>query len=107
MSSPLRHLLLTAITLFALAAPAAAAKAPATVWLCRPGLAHNPCYPSQKTTRYTPGGAPVGVEDIKPASHPKVDCFYVYPTVSDQKRLLATRAIAPEERSIALYQAAR
>jgi hypothetical protein len=107
MSSPLRHLLLTAVIFGALAAPAAAAKAPATVWLCRPGLAHNPCDPSQKTTRYTPADAPVGVQALKPARRPKVDCFYVYPTVSDQKRLLSTRAIDPEERSIALYQAAR
>jgi hypothetical protein len=107
MSSPLRHLLLTAVVFGALAAPAAAAKAPATVWLCRPGLAHNPCDPSETTTRYTPAGARVAVEDLKPARHPKVDCFYVYPTVSDQKRLLATRTIDPEERSIALYQAAR
>jgi hypothetical protein len=107
MSSPLRFLLLSALVFGVLAAPAAAAKAPATVWLCRPGLAHNPCDPSQKTTRYTPAGAPTGVEDLKPARHPKIDCFYVYPTVSDQRRVIATRAIDPEERSIALYQAAR
>ena len=36
-----------------------------------------------------------------------VDCFYVYPTVSDQQTLLATKAKDPEIRSIALYQAAR
>jgi hypothetical protein len=37
----------------------------------------------------------------------RVDCFYVYPTVSDQKGPNATRAADPEVRSIALYQAAR
>ena len=37
----------------------------------------------------------------------KVDCFYVYPTVSDQQTKNANLHIDPEERSIALYQAAR
>ena len=36
-----------------------------------------------------------------------VDCFYVYPTVSDQQSRLATKRVDPEIRSIALYQAAR
>ena len=41
------------------------------------------------------------------APAPKIDCFYVYPTVSDQKTAARTCTIDPEERSIALYQAAR
>ena len=41
-------------------------------------------------------------------AHPrKLDCFYVYPTVSDQNTPAATKAIDPELRSIALYQTAR
>ena len=44
---------------------------------------------------------------MKPAKHPKIDCFYVYPTVSDQMGPNATRSVDPELRSIALYQAAR
>jgi hypothetical protein len=107
MSAALRGLLLATVVLAANVAPAAAATTPATVWLCRPGLANNPCNPSQKTTRYTPAGAPTGVEDLEPARHPKIDCFYLYPTVSDQKQDVATRAIDPQERSIALYEAAR
>jgi pimeloyl-ACP methyl ester carboxylesterase len=100
-------LLVTGLALGLLAAPASGASAPATIWLCRPGLAHNPCSPGQSTTRFSPAGARLGVSALRPASHPKVDCFYVYPTVSDQKRLVATRTVDPEERSIALYQAAR
>jgi hypothetical protein len=38
---------------------------------------------------------------------PPIDCFYVYPTVSDQSTPLANLQIDPEERSVALYQAAR
>jgi hypothetical protein len=36
-----------------------------------------------------------------------IDCFYVYPTVSDQLGPNADLSISPEVRSIALYQAAR
>jgi pimeloyl-ACP methyl ester carboxylesterase len=42
-----------------------------------------------------------------PRRKPTVDCFYVYPTVSDQQTQNANLQIDPEERSIALYQAAR
>jgi hypothetical protein len=86
------------------AAPAASAK---TTWLCRPGLADNPCEPSLSTTvfdRYSGAGTVTHPARMK---RRKVDCFYVYPTVSDQKGPNATRAIDPEVRSIALYQAAR
>jgi hypothetical protein len=107
MRRPLRPVLLAVLAFAAIAVPAHAASAPATVWLCRPGVAPDPCNPSQRTARFTPAGQPAGIESIKAAKHPKIDCFYVYPTVSDQKRLVATRAIDPEERSIALYQAAR
>jgi hypothetical protein len=102
-----RLALLACACAFVLAPAAQAARAPATVWLCRPGLHDDPCAPSQTTTRFTPTGQPLGVAQALPARHARVDCFYVYPTVSDQKRLVATRAIAQEERSVALYQAAR
>jgi hypothetical protein len=106
----MRASLRLAVTLFAAAcvfAPAAQAAQPATVWLCRPGLRGDPCAPGQTTTRVAPTGQPLGIEQALPARHAGIDCFYVYPTVSDQKRLVATRAIDPEERSVALYQAAR
>jgi Protein of unknown function (DUF3089) len=79
----------------------------ATKWLCRPGLAENTCTPSLKTTLISPAGEIEGVRKVKPAKHPKIDCFYVYPTVSNQAGPNATRSIDPELRSIALYQAAR
>jgi hypothetical protein len=49
----------------------------------------------------------LGVLHPTRVKHPAIDCFYVYPTVSDQKTTLANLHIDPEERSIALYQAAR
>ena len=89
----------------ALLASTAAAAEP--VWLCKPGIANNPCDTSLKTTLVSPTGQPLGVRNVQPARHPKIDCFYVYPTVSDQKTGNANLNIDPEERSIALYQAAR
>jgi hypothetical protein len=47
------------------------------------------------------------VARIRATSKPSFDCFYVYPTVTDQMTPLATLRIEREERSIALYQAAR
>jgi hypothetical protein len=75
-------------------------------WLCRPGLAGQPCVGDQ-TTRYfaSDGSSRVG----KPArtAHPPIDCFYVYPTVSNQPTPNATQTDDPEIRSIAKYQAQR
>jgi Protein of unknown function (DUF3089) len=88
-------------------APAPAAATPPTKWLCKPGQRPDPCAPGLKTTRYSPSGRPLGVHAVKADKRRTIDCFYVYPTVSDQKRPVATRRIDPEERSIALYQAAR
>src|SRR5436190_19536034 len=102
----MRRAALTAVALVAGLAVAAPAHA-RTVWLCKPGRRHDPCAPSLTTTRFTPAGAAVRVIKVKRARHPRIDCFYVYPTVSDQQRLAATLRVDPVERSIALYQAAR
>jgi hypothetical protein len=87
------------------AAPALAA--PKTKWLCKPGLEHNACRVGLRTTTYSPAGKKLGVRTPRVVRPKAIDCFYVYPTVSDQMRPNATRRIDPEERSIALYQAAR
>jgi Protein of unknown function (DUF3089) len=89
----------------ALALPSAAGAK--THWLCKPGKADNPCDVSLNTTLLSPTGKRLKVEHIKAPRHPKFDCFYVYPTVSDQKTGVANFHIDPELRSIALYQAAR
>jgi Protein of unknown function (DUF3089) len=101
-----RHLVLIAALALAawLVPPVASAK---TVWLCRPGASPNPCTPGLSTTVYSPSLAPLRVVRPTAVRHPAIDCFYVYPTVSDQKTTFANLHIDPEERSIALYQAAR
>jgi DUF3089 family protein len=98
--------------LCALAAPAAQAKKPkkirdTTTWLCKPGIADNPCEPGFDTTLVSPDGQITGTQTVKPDRKRRFDCFYVYPTVSDDKSVNSDLSIDPEERSIALYQAAR
>jgi hypothetical protein len=89
-----------------LATPAAAGAADKTKWLCEPGAKADPCHVSLKATVLNADGSST-VENATNAKHPKFDCFYVYPTVSDQKTINATLRIDPEERAIATYQAAR
>ncbi len=89
----------------ALAAGASAASKP--VWLCKPGLANDPCTPGLSTTVYNAKLRKLGVQHPRAVKHPAIDCFYVYPTVSDEPTGNSDLVIHPEERSIALYQAAR
>jgi MFS family permease len=77
------------------------------VWLCKPGQRTNPCEPRLTTTTFSPTGKRLGVERVQRARRRRADCFYVYPTVSDQQRPQATQVVDDVLRSIALYQAAR
>jgi hypothetical protein len=94
---------LTAAASCALAAPAAQAD---VAWLCRPGPAVNPCNGPQATTYFEPDGSSRVATPAVPAD-PPIDCFYVYPTVSNQPTPNATKAPDPEIKSIATYQAQR
>lgn len=89
------------------ALPGVAAAKDKTVWLCKPGLADNPCGGSLDVTKLSPAGDILGTEKVKRERNPKVDCFYIYPTVSDDKTPNSDLSVDPEERSIALYQASR
>jgi hypothetical protein len=77
------------------------------VWLCKPGQKENPCEPSLRSTLFSPAGERLGVQKTRRASRRRADCFYVYPTVSDQQRPQATQVVDEVLRSIALFQAAR
>jgi hypothetical protein len=88
------------------AATTSTAPRPNIVWLCRPGLARNPCESSETATVVSATGATTQ-ETTAPAADPKVDCFYVYPTVSDQKTTIANLHVDPEEQAIAVTQASR
>jgi len=104
----IRRLSVIAAAAAALAVAAGASGAQArTVWLCFPGHGPDPCAPGLSTTVYTPSLHRLRVIHPRPARPPAIDCFYVYPTVSDQPTGNANLHIDPEERSVALYQAAR
>jgi Protein of unknown function (DUF3089) len=77
------------------------------VWLCKPGMHANPCEPSLTTTVYSPIGKRLGVQHVHQAKRRRADCFYVYPTVSDQQRPQATQVVDDVLRSVALQQTAR
>src|SRR5688572_5163695 len=106
--SPARALFLVLATAFAGAAllavaPAAEAK---TVWLCKPGKADNPCLGSLETTHYSSSGSS-HVANPRNARRPRIDCFHVYPTVSEQMGPNSDREVEPQQEAIAEYQAAR
>src|SRR3954447_16560842 len=84
-------------------APGAHAK---VAWLCHPSMASDPCHGDLTTTYFEPDGSSHVATPAVPAN-PGIDCFYVYPTVSNQPTPNATQTADPEVRSIALYQAQR
>jgi hypothetical protein len=88
--------------------PAAqATEAPSnTVWLCKPGLADNPCEADMTTTVIAADNTST-TETASPAEDPTIDCFYVYPTVSGQTTTNADLTIDPEEVAVANSHASR
>ena len=77
-----------------------------TVWLCEPGVEPNPCRESLETTVQAEDGSST-VESPGLAERPKIDCFYVYPTVSEDPGQNSDLSIDPEHEAIARYQAGR
>jgi hypothetical protein len=75
-----------------------------TVWLCRPGQAHDPCTASLKTTVISSNNTR-HVVTYKPAVDPPVDCFYLYPNVTLQQTATANLQIDPQETAIAELEA--
>lgn len=84
---------------------AAASSPHKTVWLCLPGRAADPCDTSLATTVVRADGSK-SVERPRRPANPPVDCFYVYPTVSDEPTGNASLAIGLPEILVAEAQAA-
>ncbi|MEV4153129.1 DUF3089 domain-containing protein [Nocardia salmonicida] len=95
----------TGLVTATVSAPASAQPTAATTWLCRPDIADDPCDLPSDTTDLATGTVTTAAQ--APDSDKPVDCFYVYPTVSDQIALSADPIASPEVQSIARYQAAR
>ena len=89
------------------AQPAASAE-PKFKWLCKPGRANDPCQTSLRTETVSKDES-LGFSTPKALTRlrNKVDCFYVYPTVSSQPGPNADLTEGPEISGIAEQQAAR
>jgi hypothetical protein len=93
-----------------LAAPATAQPAPAPdyrkpeSWLCRPD-AKDPCSGDASTSRVT-ADATVTLDMLPASKKPKIDCFYVYPTVSTDPTPNSDMTADPAETFVAQAQAA-
>ncbi|MGH8988136.1 MAG: DUF3089 domain-containing protein [Acidimicrobiales bacterium] len=75
-----------------------------TVWLCRPGLAHDPCTVPFATTSIAAQGKRT-VENPSGTTGSPFDCFYVYPTVSSEHGENANLVVQPIERDVAIVEA--
>ena len=84
--------------------PARLTVAHPTVWLCQPATTDDPCDTPLATTAVHPDGSTT-VERVAAPSQP-VDCFYVYPTVSQAATTNAPLRAEEAERSTAVAQAA-
>jgi hypothetical protein len=106
-STLVRLLLATAAALCLLGAGLATPASARTKWLCRPGHSPNPCAAGLNATIVSPTNAKLRTEKTKVATKAPIDCFYVYPTVSDQPTPNANLNIDPEEEAVARFQASR
>jgi hypothetical protein len=87
----------------------ARAAAEETVWLCKPGISDNPCLDeSLSGSLYLPefNGEPERF-DYRPARSTRFDCFYVYPTQSEQETPNANLDRDPELKRVAVNQASQ
>ena len=100
---PLAIIVLLLLGAFAAGADAAGK----TKWLCSPAAADDPCQTPLRSTLLAPDGTEAGTKAPERSSRRRLDCFYVYPTVSDQPTQNANLDVDPELDSIAQYQAAR
>jgi len=74
-------------------------------WLCLPGR-QDACTVDLSTTVIAADGS-MTEEAWKAAANPRVDCFYVYPTVSREPRISADMFQGPAERQVVRVQFAR
>ncbi|HEX7490759.1 MAG TPA: DUF3089 domain-containing protein [Candidatus Limnocylindrales bacterium] len=77
-----------------------------TVWLCKPGIANNPCAGSLDATSVS-ADLTATVVVASASAKPPIDCFYVYPTISSETTVNADLKIGEEEQAVATAQAAQ
>ena len=103
-----------ALTVFAIVGftfSSAATAADSTSWLCKPGQVDNPCVGDAATASQNLNGVSNEADGSTPAlgykvnPDPPVDCFYVYPTQSNQSTPNADLTPDPEIKAVAINQA--
>jgi hypothetical protein len=77
-----------------------------TVWLCRPGLASDPCAGNLSSTVVTASGQRT-VRTQADRGSPKFNCFYLYPTSSTETTVNSDLTVQPSEVANATAQADR
>jgi len=87
-------------------APASGAAAARTVWLCRPGLAADPCTGNLGITVVPGHGARTRLRAAATRT-PPFDCFYVYGTAGGQQTPNTNLAIQPADIDLTITQAQR
>jgi Protein of unknown function (DUF3089) len=81
--------------------------AAAVTWLCRPGLAGDPCLYPEGATSVAADGTKTNVAPVS-ASPPAFDCFYIYPTVTASAPTSNTGTkVTPALEAAAVAQASR
>src|SRR3954452_5444237 len=80
-----RRVVWTAALVLALMCAFASQASAKTKWLCKPGMSNDPCVGSLDTTYFSTTGQLLPQPAVKILNEKRVDCFYVYPTVSDQQ----------------------
>jgi hypothetical protein len=83
----------------------------ASNWICRPGagaqgVADGTCGGVLDAMKVDAGGTRT-LDPFRPASDPKIDCFYVYPTTSDDPTFYSDLAADGSEKRTVHAQAAR
>ena len=82
------------------------ASATTTVWLCRPGMANDPCT-SSLTTTVVSGSGERSITNARTNAGSRFDCFYIYPTVSGEAFTNADLVVQKSEIDVAIAQASR
>lgn len=76
------------------------------LWLCRPDLKDNRCKVDLDATVIAPSGK-MTLERYVPAKDPKIDCFFVYPTVSNDPGWISDFSPNADEWDVVRLQFAR
>ena len=78
-----------------------------SAWLCRPGKADGNACGYDLTTTVVQASGKESVERFKADPKAKIDCFYVYPTVSNDPGVVSDMNPGPEEVNVVKVQFAR